>query len=62
MNIKKTDPWKFGCIANKPHAIIAGEMADEIKKVIYGYSEKIPLALAVGVLRIVEIEIVQNNI
>lgn len=57
----KTDPWKFGCIASKPHAIIAGEMADAIKEVIYSYSDKIPLALAIGVLRIVEKEILDSQ-
>ncbi len=61
MNKDKTDPWKFACIASKPHAVIAGEMADKIKEVIYGYSDKIPLALAVGVLRIVEKEILDSQ-
>jgi hypothetical protein len=44
-------------VASKPHAQLAGEMADEIKAVIYAYEQKIPLALAIGVLRIVEKEI-----
>lgn len=48
---------KFTAIASKPHAQMAGELADEIKAVIYKYEQKIPLALAVGVLRIVEKEI-----
>ena len=52
-----TDPHKFMAIASKPHAQIAGDMADEIKDVIYKYADKIPLALAVGVLHIVIKEI-----
>lgn len=53
----RTDPHRFMAIASKPHAQLAGEMADEIKTVIYSYEQKMPLALAVGVLRIVEKEI-----
>lgn len=55
-----TDPKVFMCKASKSHSVIAGEMADDIKKVIYEYSDKIPLALAIGVLRIVEREIIDN--
>ena len=53
-----SDPKRFMSIASKPHAQIAAEMADDIKEVIYKHSDKIPLALAVGVLRIVESEII----
>lgn len=53
----RTDPRRFMAVASKPHAQLAGEMADEIKAVIYAYEQKIPLALAIGVLRIVEKEI-----
>lgn len=55
-----TDPKVFMCKSGKSHSAIAGEMADDIKKVIYEYSDKIPLALAIGVLRIVEREIIDN--
>ena len=53
----KAEPRKFMAVASKPHAQIAGEMADEIKAVVYRYENKIPLALAVGVLSIVQKEI-----
>lgn len=46
--------------AGKPHAQLAGEMAEEIKSVIYSYEQRVPLALAIGVLRIVEKEIMDN--
>lgn len=59
--MNKTDPHKFMAIASKSHSVIAGEMADDIKEVIYKYSERVPLALAVGVLRIVENEILENS-
>ena len=52
-------PVRFRAIASKPHAEMAGEMADEIKEVIYKYEQKVPLALAIGVLRIVEKEILE---
>ncbi|AAZ97162.1 hypothetical protein Tbd_1209 [Thiobacillus denitrificans ATCC 25259] len=53
----RTDPRRFMAVASKPHAQLAGEMADEIKAVVYAYEQRIPLALAIGVLRIVEKEI-----
>jgi hypothetical protein len=56
----KTDPMLFVASASKPHAQIAGEMADEIKAVVYKYENKVPLALAIGVLRIVEKEILDS--
>ena len=36
---------------------IAGEMAEKIKAVIYEYSDRVPLALAIGVLEIVKTEV-----
>lgn len=53
----KTDSHKFMAIASKPHAQIAGELANDIKAVIYKYEDRIPLALAIGVLCIVEKEL-----
>ena len=55
-----TDVRKFMAIASKPHAAIAGTLADEIKAAIYKYEGQIPLALAVGVLRIVEKELLDD--
>lgn len=55
-----TNPRKFIAIASKPHSQIAGDMAQKIKDVIYEYSDQIPLALAIGVLKIVEKEILDD--
>lgn len=56
-----TDPRKFMAIASKPHAQIAGEMALQIKEIIYANADRIPLALAVGVLHIVAKEIMEEQ-
>lgn len=58
---KPTDPGLFMCKAKKSHCVIAAAMADEIKKIIYEYSDEIPLALAIGVLKIVEKEILDDH-
>jgi len=55
------EPRKFMSIASKPHAKIAGEMAAKICDVIYEYADKVPLSLVVGVLRIVEHEMIERN-
>ena len=51
---------RFMSLASKPHAQIAGDMAEEIKAVIYKHAGAIPLALAIGVLRIVERELLDD--
>ncbi len=56
----KTDVRRFIATASKPHAQIAGALADEIKAVIYKHEGMIPLALAIGVLRIVEKELLDD--
>lgn len=48
-------------VASKPHAQIAGELAQTIKDLIYEQADRIPLALAIGVLRIVEKEILDEQ-
>lgn len=48
-------------LASKRSCLKAEEMCEEIKKVIYNYSEEMPLALAVGVLHIVEREILDDH-
>ena len=53
-----TEPRRFMAIASKSHCEIAGDLAQQIKALIYAHSDKIPLALAIGVLRIVEQEII----
>lgn len=54
------EPHKFMAVASKPHAQIAGELATAIKQLIYQQAERIPLALAIGVLRIVEKELLDE--
>ena len=44
-----------------PNHVIAGEMAEKIKEIIYEYSDKVPLALVVGVLDIVKFEIMDTQ-
>lgn len=56
---QKTDVRRFMAVASKPHAAIASALADEIKAAIFKY-EGIPLALAIGVLRIVEKELLDD--
>jgi len=51
---------RFTAIASKPHAQIASDMAEEIKAVIYKHAGAVPLALAIGVLRIVERELLDD--
>lgn len=55
-----TDSRKFMALANKSHCQIAGTLGQQIKDLIYEQSDKIPLALAVGVLRIVEQELIDE--
>ena len=55
-----TDPRRFMHNATKAQSNLAAAMAEEIKTVIYSYENKVPLALAIGVLRIVEREL-QND-
>lgn len=56
----ETTARKFMAVSSKSHCEIAGEMAQQIKDVIYAHSDRIPLALAVGVLRIVERELLED--
>ena len=59
---KKTDPHSFMTQASKREALMAADMADQIKEVIYDYAGKVSLALAVGVLRVVEREIMDDQL
>lgn len=54
-------PHRFMAIASKSHCAIADDLAHQIKALIYEHSDRIPLALAIGVLRIVEREILDDN-
>jgi hypothetical protein len=53
-------PRRFMAVASKSHCQIAGELAQQIKGLLYTYSDRIPLALAVGVLQIVEKELLDE--
>jgi hypothetical protein len=55
-----TKPDLFIAVANKSNAYIAAELSDKIKEAVYEYSNKIPLALAIGVLEIVKKEILDD--
>ena len=57
----RLEPRRFIAIATKTQAQKAGEMAEEIKAAIYKHANTVPLALAIGVLRIVERELMDDN-
>lgn len=52
---------QFMALGSKSQCLIAEKMAKDIKDFIFDYSDQIPLALAIGVLRIVEKEILEAN-
>lgn len=54
-------PFDVAHLASKVSCYKAAEMCEEIKKVIYSYSEEMPLALALGVLEIVKKEITDEH-
>ena len=56
--MEKTNPMIFMVKASKTNSHIAAEMADKIKAIIYEYDGQIPLALALGVIRIAETELI----
>ena len=47
-------------VTNKANAELAGELADRVSELIHEYDDRIPLALAIGVLRIVENELIKD--
>ena len=51
---------KFMAVTNKTNAELAGELADRVSELIHEYDDRIPLALAIGVLRIVENELIKD--
>ena len=51
---------KFMAVTNKANAELAGELADRVSALIHEYDDRIPLALAIGVLRIVENELIKD--
>ena len=52
---------KFISIESKPHTQMASEMCERIKEVIYSYADKLPFALVLGVLRVVEHELMEET-
>ena len=52
-------PSPFTVVQSKQQTVLAGEMSEKIKEIIYSYEAQVPLALAIGVLRIVEKEIME---
>lgn len=50
---------KYIALGTKSQCIVAEELANKIKAAIFDYSDQIPLALVIGVLRIVEQEILE---
>ena len=51
---------KFMAVTNKTNAELAGDLADRVSELIHEYDDRIPLALAIGVLRIVENELIKD--
>jgi len=56
-----TDPKRFMHLATKQQCVAAAEMANDIKAVVYKHADTIPVALAIGVLRIVEYDIIKEQ-
>jgi hypothetical protein len=55
-----TPPITLITTNGQPMHDTAGEMADKIKAVVYGFSDRVPLALALGVLQIVAHELIED--
>jgi len=51
---------KFMAVTNKANAELAGELATKISELVHEYDDRVPLALAIGVLRIVENELIKE--
>lgn len=51
---------KFMAVTNKANAELAGELATRVTELVHKYDDRIPLALAIGVLRIVESELIRD--
>ena len=51
---------KFMAVTNKANAELAGELATRVTELVHEYDDRIPLALAIGVLRIVESELIRD--
>lgn len=54
---------KFSVVMGDGQSILSlsGEMCDKIKEVIYSYSDRVPAALAIGVLHIAAKEILDEQ-
>ena len=54
---------KFSVVVGDGQSILnlSGEMCDKIKEIIYSYSDRVPAALAIGVLHIAAKEILDEQ-
>lgn len=50
----------FVATTSKPHTELAEEMCEKLKAVIYEYADRIPFALAIGVIEIAKMEIMED--
>jgi len=55
-----SEPFKLIIGSGQPMHDVAEEMAERVKEVIYDYAGRVPLALAVGVLDIVRVELIKE--
>lgn len=53
-------PLKFKVITGNSHEELAAELCDRLKSVVYEYSDRIPLTLAIGVIEIAKMEILEE--
>jgi hypothetical protein len=54
---------KFSVVLGDGQSILtlSGEMCDKVKEVVYSYSDRVPAALAIGVLHIAAKEILDEQ-
>lgn len=55
-----TTPRLFTATTSKPHTQLAEELCEKIKAAVYEYSDRIPLALAIGVIEIAKMEVMEG--
>jgi len=58
--IDNKEPLSLVKLAGRSQETIIDEMVSDIKAAIYKHADKIPIALAIGALRIVELEIFEE--
>lgn len=50
----------FTATTSKSQFDLAEEMCNKIKEVVYTYSDRVPLALAIGVIEIAKMEVMEE--